>query len=174
MSGGARPAIAWLLVAALFLGLGVPLLIDSGRDVWTYGWQLSRDAARTTARVTDTRNLDHGPGTKAHGRQYEVRYSFRVRADDATYRATSSSLFGRDERDEWVSVPKQLWGDALVHDRIRVEYLRSDPSVNQPVDAPRGQATAIVIALVAIMMIGFGLLFLLLAVQAIRARRRVS
>jgi hypothetical protein len=145
---------------------------SSVRDLWDYGLRLSRDPVRTTARVTDAEA--HPPnGPKAHEWTYVVRYRFRVPGDDRTYRATDRSFFGHDD-DTTVSVSKRLYGRALRTHEVRVEYLESDPSINQPVDAPRGSWTMLLLAVVSVGILAFGVLLVRLGLDPLWHPRDAS
>jgi hypothetical protein len=154
-----RPYVGILVLAAIFLLPGLALVEYAGRNAYDFDWRLAKDPVKTTARATEFRTLESGPGSKVHTETYELRYSFAIPGDDTTYRATSSSMFDQGD-DLWIDVPKDVWDDARDSHEIKVEYLRSDPSISQPVKAHRGSITSIVLGLAGVVMAGIGLLLL--------------
>ena len=165
MTGDRRVFIVWLVVAALFVCFAVPLFEIGVRNLWDYGVLLDRDPATTTARVTDRQHVTSSGGRFGHSESYEVQYAFRVPGEDRTFRATSRSVFEHD-RNTFVPVPKRLYDHALVHDDIKVRYLQDDPSINEPVEAPRGSWTALLFVLLAFGFAGFAALFVWRGMQA--------
>lgn len=167
-----RPYVGLLVVAAIFLLPGIALVEYAGRNAYDFDWRLSKDPVKTTARATEFRTLEPSAGSKTGTTTYELRYSFAIPDDDRTYRATSSSMFDRGD-DLWIDVPKDVWDDAREERQLKVEYLKSDPSVNQPVRAPRGSVSSIVLGLTGIVMLGLGVLLLWGALRPIwRGRTR--
>lgn len=154
-----RPHVGILVLAAFFLLPGIALLEYAGRNAYDFDWRLEHDPVKTEARATEFRTLESGPGSKTRTETWELRYSFKVKGDDTTYRATSSSYFDQGS-DLWIDVPKDVWEDARDEGTIEIEYLRSDPSISQPVEAHRGSITSIVFATTALVMLAIGLLLL--------------
>lgn len=151
-----RPHVGLLVLALFFVLPGFALLEYAGRNAYDFDWRLSKDPVKTEARTTDFRELKSNTA-KSTTTTWELKYAFQVQGDDTTYRATSSSMFDAGS-DLWIDVPKVVWEDAREDRRIDVEYLTSDPSVNQPVEAHRGSITSIVFSIVGLVMLALGVL----------------
>jgi hypothetical protein len=154
-----RRPYGWLLFLALFMLVpGIVLVERAGHDLYVYQWQLQQDPVKTEARITDLRTMEP-TGTKHSTRSWDVKYSFKVRGDDTTYHAADGSMFGSGD-DAWVNVSEDRFEASRESGRIDIEYLKDDPSVNQPSRGHRGMWNAIAFAVVGLFMLAIGLLLL--------------
>jgi hypothetical protein len=119
--------------------------------------KLNGDGVRTTAQVRDTQ-ISTVRSNKTTTRQHQVRYSFKVKGDDTTYRA-EDDVFLYEQDDVWVDVPREVWERSRTSGTIEIEYLESDPSLNQPLSARRGYFSAGLFLLLGLGILGVGLLF---------------
>jgi hypothetical protein len=166
-----RPYLGLVAVALVFVLPALVLMEYAGRNAYDFDWRLSKDPVTTTARATDFREIETN-SNKTHSVTHELRYAFKVKGDDTTYRATSSSMFDQGD-DLWIDVPEHVWDDARDSGELKVEYLKSDPAVNQPVKAHRGSITSIVFTIVGLIMLALGLVLLRGALRPLwRGRNR--
>jgi hypothetical protein len=93
--------------------------IDSMRKLGIHG-------IRATADVIDAR-----VSSGAHGfdKSYDIRYRFRVQPDGPCYERSEKGPLARKEL--WASLPRERWEQVTKTGKIDVDYLPSDPSVNE-------------------------------------------
>lgn len=134
-----RRSILLAVVGLAFVALGITLAawaVQTAMDAHA----LHADGVRATAQVRDMQ-ISEQHTKRTTSREYQVRYSFRVRGDDTTYRA-EDDIFFLQQDDVWVEVPRSTWDASRDSGTIAIEYRRSDPSVNQPLAARRGYGSA--------------------------------
>src|SRR5437868_7245884 len=88
--------------------------------------QLKMHGIRTTADVTDAR-ISSG----LHGleKSYGIRYRFRSQPDGPWYERSEKGPLARKEL--WAGLPKERWEQVTKTGTVEVEYLPSDPLVNE-------------------------------------------
>jgi hypothetical protein len=88
--------------------------------------QLNRGGVRTIADVIDARI-----SSDAHGfhKSYDIRYRFRLRPHGPWYERSEKGPLARKQL--WATLPKEKWEQVTRVGKIDVEYLPSDPSVNE-------------------------------------------
>ena len=93
--------------------------VDSMRELKAHG-------VRTTADVIDARI-----SSDAHGlhNSHDIRYRFRLQPHGPWYERSEKGPLARKEL--WASLPKEQWEQATRAGTIDVEFLPSDPSVNE-------------------------------------------
>jgi hypothetical protein len=116
--GRAAVGLAMLAFGAFMVCLAYPQ-IDSMRE-------LKAHAVRTVADVIDAR-----VARDAHGlhNTYDIRYRFRVQPGGRWYERCERGPLARKEL--WASLPKERWEQVTQAGKIDVDYLPSDPSVNE-------------------------------------------
>ncbi len=154
-----------VVLGALF-ALGGLLIAGWGVQTGLDARSLNADGVRAEARVTDARISEQRSGS-SQVRQHQLRYSFAVPGDDATYVA-EDDIFFIEQDDVWVELDEEDWERARDAGRIDIEYLEGDPGLNQPVAARRGYVSAAVFT-------GLGLFAFLLGALLVRGGlRRVT
>jgi len=88
--------------------------------------QLKAHGVPTTADVIDTRISS---GSHGFGKVYDIRYRFRLQPHGPWYERSEKGPLARTEL--WATLPKAQWEQVTSVGKIEVEYLPSDPSVNE-------------------------------------------
>lgn len=122
--------LAMVVFGSLIVCLVYPQ-IDSMRKLKALG-------VRTSADVIDAR-ISSG----AHGlhKSYDIRYRFRVQPRGPWYERSEKGPLARKEL--WATLSKEQWEQVTRAGKIDVEYLPSDPSVNELAGKAGGELTGI-------------------------------
>jgi len=155
-----RSFLVDLILIGVFLA-GLALVIISVREIIN-DHTLGSGAVAAEARVTEMRKT-----IRKGVESYQVRYAFRVGAQDHTYKDES----GRT--DLWASISREAWDNARQKGAISVEYLPADPSVNRPLaranDGLFGRIAGLVVGLLCM---APGLLWAISAIRRSRSSRK--
>jgi Protein of unknown function (DUF3592) len=146
-----------LTVIGLLLAAAGALVAAWGAQTGIDAYRLNAGGVRSEAQVQDMRITRPQSGKNPSVAQHQVRYSFSVPKDDTTYRA-EDDIFLIEQDDVWVEVPERTFEASRESGRIAIEYLRSDPSLNQPVAARRGYVGAGLFVMLGLAMFVLGLL----------------
>jgi hypothetical protein len=161
-AGGRPPGYAGSIVLALVgLGLllgGLAMVTKAGADAWAFQYRLPHGRVHARAQVTDWRTSTSHNGHTTQT-SHELRYAFSVPGSDRTYHASQSYLFRR-HGNAWVDVPEAAWERSRDSETLPIEYLRSDPTVNQATSARHGIGGIALFALVGAAMLALGGLLL--------------
>ncbi|MCW2922155.1 MAG: hypothetical protein JWL76_2029 [Thermoleophilia bacterium] len=156
-----------VLMGLVTFAFGLLFLAHASQTAYSFHWRLRSDnAVRTTARAEDFRI---STSSRSHTDQFHLRYVFRVPGEDTDH-SFSNDIWFIDQGDE-VDVPRDVWDRSRERGEIDVEYLESDPAVNQPVEARRGWGTVAMFAVLGLIMVVPGAL--LLVGPLVGRRRRV-
>jgi len=106
------------LIASFFWFLSYPQLASMR--------QLRDHGVRTLADVIDARISTGGHG---FDKSYDIRYRFRLQPQGRWYERSEKGPLARKEL--WASLPKDEWEQVTQVGRVEVDYLPTDPSVNE-------------------------------------------
>lgn len=154
--GISKGSIIIIIVGVLFLATGIAITawaLQTALDAR----KLNANAVRTQAQVRDWQ-ISEQRTNRSTSRTHQVRYSFKVKGNDTAYRA-EDDIFMFDQDDVWVEVPERVWQTSRDTGRIAIEYLKSDPSLNQPVSARRGNGSAIIFGSIGLVCLLIGFVF---------------
>lgn len=148
-SEGFGTRVAIFGIGFMMLTFGALVVAWSAQTAWNFQWRLAQgDAERTKARVEDFRTVETNQGRST---TYTLRYVFQVPKQDRDY-SFDDDIWIIEQGDGYIDVPRKVWDDSRDTGHIDVEYLKSDPSVNQPVESRRGIVGTIVFGIVGIVM----------------------
>ncbi len=88
--------------------------------------ELCQHGVRTAADVIDARISSDMHG---FGKSYDIRYRFRLKPHGPSYEMSERGPLARNEL--WATLPKEQWDEAARSGKVEIEYLPSDPSVNE-------------------------------------------
>lgn len=144
----------WTLFGAIWLGVGLPLLII-GLSMW---WQSSRYGEEGVHVEGMVLSRDVIPASGRQSTRYRVRYRFRTR-EGATYENTQN-------------VDVEVWEKLQERGPVEVEYLHGSPRSNR-VAGQSGQAGVLVFSLLGGFFSFAGGGLLVFSLVRVAARRRI-
>jgi hypothetical protein len=166
--------VNWLLRAVgltVLAALGVFLAGWGFQGLYLHKWKLDRDGIVTEARVTDLQVAKY-TGRGRH-EEKQLRYSFSVPGRTGEYRHDDPIfLIARDN--QYATVSGDVYDKARDTGVIRVRYLKSNPSINEPEDARTGVIAPLIVSLLGLGLIGVLVVVLVEMVRGRLARDRVQ
>jgi hypothetical protein len=147
--------LALLGAGLIFVFGGAALVLWAGQHVYDFHVRMPGNAVRTDARVDDFRTATRSVNGKSSRESKELRYAFSVKGSDKEYVKNDDFLFVQ-QRHVWVEVPERTYERAQETGTIRIEYLKSDPSINQAVAARFGWGSVIGFSLLGLFSLAIG------------------